>query len=171
MRKVQGILLGLFFVTAIPQLVIADDRITMSQLAPFSKEAHIPPAVRTECQLETKLPDFIEKYSRSAHIPLNVIPGKLETGKGKVLKVEITEVMGTGGGAWSGPKSVTAVGELFENGKKIGSFESTRFSGGGAFGGFKGTCSIMGRCVKAMGKDIAAWLQSPIMDARLGNAQ
>ncbi|MEJ2404442.1 MAG: hypothetical protein P8171_09165 [Candidatus Thiodiazotropha sp.] len=44
--------------------------------------------------------------------------------------------------------------ELFENGKKIGSF--------------KGTCSILGRCVKALGKDISEWLINPTMNARLG---
>jgi hypothetical protein len=171
MTKMQGMLISFFAIIAIPQLALADDTITMSERAPFSREAHIPPAVRTDCQLESKLPDFIEKYSRSANIPLNVIPGKVDPHKGKVLKIEITNTMGTGGGAWSGPKSVTAVGELFENGKKIGSFTSTRYSGGGAFGGFKGTCSIMGRCVKTMGKDISIWLKSPIMDARLGNAE
>ena len=43
-------------------------------------------------------------------------------------------------------------------------------AGGGAFGGFKGTCSILGRCIKAIGADIAKWLANPTMDAMLGNA-
>jgi len=37
------------------------------------------------------------------------------------------------------------------------------------FAGFKGTCSIMGRCVKALGRDVAEWLQSPSKGAVLGD--
>ena len=42
-------------------------------------------------------------------------------------------------------------------------------AGGGAFGGYKGTCSILGRCIKTLGSDIAKWLANPTMDAKLGN--
>ncbi len=42
--------------------------------------------------------------------------------------------------------------------------------GSGAFGGFKGTCSILGRCIEALGKDIATWLKDPEMDSQLGDA-
>ena len=61
-------------------------------------------------------------------------------------------------------------GTLRENGKKIGNFIATRYSGGGAFGFYKGTCAIAGRCAKAIGKDIADWLKSPGVDSRLGDA-
>jgi hypothetical protein len=87
-----------------------------------------------------------------------------------VLILEIVSAVGGGGGAWSGPKSVTVKGELREDGKVIGSFTASRFSGGGAWGGFKGTCSIFGRCIKVLGEDIAAWLKKPTMNAALGNA-
>ncbi len=90
--------------------------------------------------------------------------------EGRVLHIEIVNVIGTGGGAWSGAKSVTVEGKLTENGEVIGTFTSSRYSGGGAFGGYKGTCSILGRCIKAMGSDIAKWLANPTMDAKLGDA-
>lgn len=40
--------------------------------------------------------------------------------------------------------------------------------GGGAFGAFKGTCSILGRDVKAMAKNISRWITSPTKNTRLG---
>ena len=44
-------------------------------------------------------------------------------------------------------------------------------TGGGAFGGYKGTCAILGRCVKAIGKDVGEWLLAPKMNAKLGDAK
>ena len=92
-----------------------------------------------------------------------------ESTEGRVLHVEISSVVGPQGGAWSGAKSVTVEGKLTENGEVIGTFKGNRYSGGGAFGGYKGTCSILGRCAKTLGSDIAKWLAKPTMDARLGN--
>ena len=46
-----------------------------------------------------------------------------------------------------------------------------RGGGGGAFGGYKGTCAILGRCVQAIGKDVGGWLLAPSMNAKLGDAK
>jgi hypothetical protein len=42
---------------------------------------------------------------------------------------------------------------------------------GGAFGGFKGNCSVLGRTVRALGEDIAGWLAQPGKDGMLGDLQ
>jgi hypothetical protein len=39
----------------------------------------------------------------------------------------------------------------------------------GAFAGFKDSCSVLGRTVKAIGSDIADWLLKPSEDADLGD--
>ena len=65
---------------------------------------------------------------------------------------------------------MTVKGTLREDGKPIGNFTAERFSGGGVFGGYKGTCAIVGRCAKAIGKDISIWLQNPGKNSRLGDA-
>ena len=88
--------------------------------------------------------------------------------QGKYLRMAITEVFAPGGGAWSGPKWMTVTGTLVENDQAIASFGAKRYSSGGAFGGYKGTCSIIGRCTKAIAQDIAAWLKSPVDGAELG---
>ncbi|MBI3171217.1 MAG: hypothetical protein HYZ32_01320 [Hydrocarboniphaga effusa] len=68
-------------------------------------------------------------------------------------------------------KGVTVTGKLFQNGKQTGSFVATRKSGGGAFGGFKGSCAVLGRCSETIGKDIAKWLAAPTEGAKLGDAR
>ena len=141
---------------------------TVPREVPFAVGVDVTPAVRAECTLDTRLPQFIvDGAGRGVDV---VIADTTENVTGKVLQLEFTNILGFGGGAWSGPKSVTVTGKLYENGQLIGSFVASRYSTGGAFGGFKGTCSILGRCIETLGVDIGRWLQSPAMDSRLGNA-
>jgi hypothetical protein len=132
---------------------------------PFGSDAHASQKVEDECQLQTKVPSFLDQYSDDVEL----VDGPL--GKsGRVLELTISEVHASGGGAYSGAKSMTVSGVLRKDGAEIGSFTATRFSGGGLFGGYKGTCAIVGRCAKVIGKDIAEWLKHPSKNARLGNA-
>jgi len=132
---------------------------------PFAAESGASQKVQDECRLQTKVPEFLSSYSKSVVL----VDGPLGR-TGRVLKLTITQVNAPGGGAWSGSKSMSVRGTLTENGKEIGSFIATRYSGGGVFGGYKGTCGIVGRCAKAIAKDIAGWLENPAKDSRLGNA-
>jgi hypothetical protein len=135
------------------------------RVTPFEKEARVPPKVRDECGLETKLPAYLGQYAADVEL----VDGKL--GKsGRVLELRIGEIHGPGGGAFSGPKWMSVTGVLREDGREVGSFTAKRISGGGVFGGYKGTCSILARCAKAIGKDIAGWLRNPAKKARLGDA-
>jgi hypothetical protein len=60
-------------------------------------------------------------------------------------------------------------GSLNQKGKMLGDFKARRYSGGGMFCGYKGTCAILGRCVKALGKDVVEWLAQPTSRAVLGD--
>ncbi|WP_428102722.1 hypothetical protein [Candidatus Rariloculus sp.] len=135
----------------------------------FADIVAVSDAVRNECTLQTRLPEFIKDGARG-DVDIVISDEPLDNVAGKVLRLEYVNILGAGGGAWSGPKSATVSGELWENGELIGSFVASRYSRGGAFGGFKGTCSILGRCIRTLGVDIARWLGDPTMDARLGNA-
>jgi len=142
---------------------------TVMSPVPFSETSNATKEVKGSCTLETRLPQFIADAAKRGVTVVIAADDGAEV-EGKVLYLEFTHILGTGGGAWSGSKSVTVRGELKENGEVIGSFIGSRYSGGGAFGGFKGTCDILGRCIKTLGKDIAGWLKNPTMNAMLGNA-
>lgn len=170
-----GVLLGCGASNPTKQTVSAaakKDPVVILEAVPYSKTSGANLAVKRECIIDRQLPEFIENYASGYDIA--VVRGSRKTmrkhARGKVLELEFSQIYGPGGGAWSGAKSVTVKGTLKDNGKTIGSFIGTRVSGGGAFGAYKGTCSILGRCVKTLGDDIARWLQSPTMNARLGDA-
>jgi len=147
---------------------VAADTTKIQRSISFATNAPVPAAVRDQCALQTKVPEFIAQAAGSS---VELVDGALDRKKGRVLELEITEVHAPGGGAFSGPKWMSVKGELYEKGKQIGSFRAKRYSTGGAFGGFKGTCSIIGRCTKAIGDDIAGWLGAPTANAELGDAR
>jgi hypothetical protein len=163
-RRIPIVALSLLFVGLSAPSMAAN---TLTITTPtFAKSAIVPTPVQTDCQLPEKLASFIESYAPKKRFDAVQISDR--GGSGKVLVVEITDLIGTGGGAWSGSKAVTISGKLMEGDNTIGSFRGRRTSGGGFGAGFKGTCSILGRCVKALGKDIGAWLKAPSTDSRIG---
>jgi hypothetical protein len=129
----------------------------------FAETSGVRAAVRNECKLETKVTRFLDEYSEEVELVDD------PSGSKDRLELTITNVNAGGGGAWSGPKSMTVQGQLFQNGKPGPTFTASRYSGGGMFAAYKGTCSIVGRCAKAIGKDIAKWLENPTNDAALGD--
>jgi len=154
--------------TASAPVAYTGPAVTIASSVPFTKDSEASDAVRKECTLDTRLPEFIEESAKSQGV--KVVRGTaVPHGKGRVLVMEITNVRGVAGGAWSGPKSVTIDGKLYDSGRLIGSFTARRMSGGGAFGGYKSTCAILGRCVEALGNDVAQFLAKPTMNAKIGD--
>lgn len=148
--------------------LLAADVVVVPKKIPFGKDLSVRDAVRAECQLEEKIAKFMVKYGEKH--AYKVVREKPKSGDYVVLSAEIIEVIGAGGGAWSGSKSIKIKGNLKDqNGKVVGTFTAGRYSGGGAFAGYKGTCAILGRCTKAIGKDVAAWLANPKMKSVLGD--
>ena len=142
----------------------ADEVIYIPKVVPFAENTNVPLAVRNECQLGEKVSEFLTEFAPN----VEVSAGPEQT---RYLNMTITEVYAAGGGAWSGPKWMTVTGTLKEDDQAVASFRAKRFSTGGAFGGFKGTCSIIGRCTKAIAQDIAEWLKDPVDGAELGDAR
>lgn len=156
---------------SLPCTGLAAGSITISKQAPFAPQLSVPDAVRAECGLTTKLPEFVKENVDKTFDNVTLADGVSAKTPGQALSLKIVDLAGAGGGAWSGPKFVTVEGTLWENGKVKGTFTATRYSSGGAFGGYKGTCAILGRCVKAIGKDVGGWLLAPGMNTRLGDAK
>jgi len=142
------------------------ETVKVAKSIPYAESSEVREKVQAECALQTKIPAFLAQYSSDVEL-VDGDPGS----EGRVLTIEIIAAHAPGGGAFSGPKSVSVSGVLKENGATIGNFRAARYSTGGAFGGWKGTCAIVGRCAKAIGKDIAGWLKNPGKDSLLGDAQ
>jgi len=157
---------SIVILTALSLSSFATEMVSVERSITFSKHSNTPQKVVNECNLQTKIPLFLSKYAKGSVSLTDETIGK----QPKALKLEISSVHAPGGGAWSGAKYVEVKGQLLEHGKVIASFVGSRYSTGGAFAGFKGTCSILGRCAKTIGKDIARWLKNPIDGAMLGNS-
>lgn len=116
----------------------------------YAAESAVVPKVREACKLEERLTADVGSQ----------LAGTTDQPQGDVVKVSIVDVMGVGGGGWTGPKAISIRVELMKDGKVARSTHLTRTTTGGAFGGFKGTCSMLERDSTVLGKDVAKWVAS-----------
>jgi len=143
--------------------------ITIQNTVPYSPGNAIANNIKNECVLDQQLADFIKESAAESGLELRGVDVIDTNGPGNILKLEITHAVSSGN-AFIGHRKYTAIrGELFDNGKLLASFTGARNSGGGAFAGFKGSCAVLGRTVKALGNDIATWLKQPSNNAHLGD--
>ncbi len=145
------------------------DTITVPRPVPYAEDAEIAGKIKRECTLQVQLADFIKVYAEQRGQTIAFVEQIDETASGKVLDIEIRDAVSEGNAFIGHHKSTSVRGRLLENGQVVASFRAKRNSMGGAFAGYKGSCSVLGRTVKALGQDIAQWLASPSMDAQLGD--
>lgn len=144
--------------------------ISTERLVPYAKDAEISSKIRSECvKLQEQLATFIQEYAREAGQQVALVDSVSTRAKGRVLKVEIVEAVSMGNAFIGHQKYTRIAGTLYKDGKKLASFKGRRNSMGGFFGGYKGSCSVLGRTVKALGQDVGVWLASPKDEARLGD--
>jgi hypothetical protein len=90
------------------------------------------------------------------------VPGQLrrlgDPDVGIVLKIRVTEVFGSSGGAWSGEKGIALRAELLDGGRLLQSEEFSRRGSGGAAGLVSGTCPVFRDIAHDLGENVAAWL-------------
>lgn len=132
----------------------------------FAEDNDISNAIKTECEIGRQLAEFVKEYAPE---PVELVAEAPDTGSGRVLRLEIVDAMSMGN-AFLGHQKYTRVhGALFVDGEKVAGFKARRNSMGGAFAGFKGSCSVLGRTVKAIGRDIGGWLADPVDGSHLGD--
>ena len=141
--------------------------IYIKSLASYAPDSPIAQNIKTECTLDKQVMDFIQQYAtkngQKVEIKNNIAPNEIE------LKITIMDAVSSGN-AFIGHRKYTKIsGALIQNNKTLSSFTGSRISGGGAFGGYKGSCSVLGRTVDTLGKDVSSWLSNPIDNARLGD--
>lgn len=136
---------------------------------PFDSRAVVAGTVRQDCQRGEKLSTFIKESAHDHGGVFAQVAQPMADASDCVLPLEITDSI-AGSSAFIGYYAYTKVkGTLYQNGERISNFVGRRNSMGGAFGGFKGNCSVLGRTVKALGDDIAGWLAHPGEDGQLGD--
>ena len=147
----------------------AADTLTLPKPVPYAADNEIAGKIKRECTIPEQLADFIAQNAKAHGIETRFADSVNPQMPGRVLDVEITDAVSEGN-AWTGHhKSTTVKGKLYQDGKLVGSFRGKRNSMGGMFAGYKGSCSVLGRTVEALGKDIGEWLVAPSMDADLGD--
>ncbi|MBS1229663.1 MAG: hypothetical protein H6R17_2940 [Proteobacteria bacterium] len=128
----------------------------------YHPNAGVVAAVKQECQIEsmlsTRVGSMLGKLNKTGD---GTIETGLEASDNTLLRLQITHILGVGGGAWTGPKAITLTAELLENGKVSRKTKINRWSVGGVFGAFKGSCTILERCADAITKDLSRWVQNP----------
>ncbi len=167
-RRTGRVLLIAALCAPLPSL--AGGTLNLQKKAPYEKGLAVPGAVKAECGLEQKVVEFTQSAAGHDFDKIVLVNDAANSG-GKSLAMKITGITGTAGGPYTGAKFLAIDGVLREGGKVTGTFHATRYSGGGAFAGYKGTCAILGRCAKALGNDVAKWLKEPTMNAKLGDAK
>ena len=150
--------LGCLLVGTLAPAVANAGGVTVSREIAYAKGASVRAQVREECGLQTVIPLAIAE---------NFVDAELVDGRGN-LELEITDAHGPGGGAFSGPKWVEVKGTLRRGGKTL-HFRAKRYSAMDIFSG--GTCGILAKCGRSIGKDIAVWLANPTPGAELGDAR
>lgn len=143
--------------------------VAVQETIPFSEDADVRQAVKDQCELQTKTPNFVKVFGRRNGIDVQLVDNLDKTDIDRKLYLTITEAHAPAGGGFSGLKWMIVDGELHENGKKIADVKSRRNTTGGYFAAYKGTCDIIGRSTEAIGQDLANWLKDPRDDARLGD--
>lgn len=144
--------------------------IAMARTTPYAEDAEVSRKVREECtKLQAQLPAYTREFGAETGIEIDLVDAIATDAPGRVLHVEIDEAVSMGN-AFIGHRKYSQVrGALFEDGAQVASFKAMRTSMGGAFAGYKGSCSVLGRTFKALGKDIAEWLKNPQDEAELGD--
>lgn len=128
----------------------------------YAPGASVVEQVKQECKIENMLESHIgPTLGKLNGTGVGTAASAADAKGASVLRVQITYVMGVGGGAWSGPKSISVKAELLDQGKVTRQTNINRWTTGGMFGGFKGTCSILDRSATAIAKDLGRWVSDP----------
>lgn len=122
-----------------------------AELAPG---AAIADAVLNECLPEERLGGGILNAVLRLHNRRTRVAGP-DNVNDKVFQLTILNVLGTGGGSYSGRKTIHVRADVVQNGTVLASREFERPSRRSRF---KGTCALLEVTAKDLGREVAMWL-------------
>ena len=150
---------------------IAAAPVKVPEKVPYAQDNEIAGNVKRECELDTLLGEAIIEYAADEKFAIDPVAATNPGMPGRVLVVEIRDAVSAGNAFLGHRKSTSVRGALYVDGAKAAAFRARRDSMGGAFAGFKGSCSVLGRTVEALGEDIVEWLKDPRDGAELGDLE
>jgi hypothetical protein len=136
--------------------------LAISTLARYVPDAPVRADVQTKCGLEQKLPQAVKARLGDRAVLADDAP----KAAGRALALEIVQVNAYPGGGFTGPKTITVQGTLYDKGERIGGFTARNSDPYGL-----GVCVQLYRAVDEMAGDIAKWLESPGKDDLLGEVK
>jgi len=157
--KINYSMLSLAFSLAATQAHADEKNITVSSEAVYANKNTIASNIIDECtDLPLQFSNSTKKYleGNGWKVAVNKAPVNVENETS--LTLHITHAISAGNAFTGHRKSVSVKAELYEQGKLVDTFSGTRNSGGGFGAGFKGSCSVLHRCVNTLGNDVSKWL-------------
>ena len=148
-----------FLVALVPFAGFAEP-LLVSPSADYAANNSVPDNIKNECKLPSAQTESVLAALTAAGISAQAAPSAAVPAKGRFLKLEITDAISAGSAFVGHKKQVTTAAHLFVNGKEVAQTTKTRDSMGGAFGGYRGSCSVLHRCTNTLGKDIADWVKT-----------
>ena len=143
--------------------------IYIKAMVQFSPNSRVKANIKQECTLQDAVASDIVKSAASQGLNIvvknSIKPNELE------LKVQIENAVSAGNAAIGHSKYVVISGAIVKGKTKYYSFDAARLSGGGYFGAYRSSCSVLGGISRRLGKDVAGWLQNPYDRAELGDVQ
>jgi hypothetical protein len=135
------------------------DTVYISQTIPYENEETIASKIISKCtELGSDLSVSVEEYGKERGI--NILHTDEDLKRKTIyldLKIASAESRGN---TWTGhAKSATLTAHLFENGEKVGTTVVSKDSSGGFGAGFMGSCSVLGRVVNGLGREIVDWMK------------
>ncbi|MFV0478230.1 MAG: hypothetical protein ACK5ME_10395 [Parahaliea sp.] len=151
--------IGMIILAVSTGAVANDKEVSITSKAGFYDAAIIPDKIKNECtNLGANFSKSTKKYLEKAGWQVSLGENVETQTAGTSVKLEIMNAMSSGNAYIGHHKSVAISATLYRNGKEVDAYTATRDSGGGFFGGFKGSCAVLYRCVNTLGSDVTKWL-------------
>jgi len=149
---------------------LTNQTVVLKSMIPFAENAMIKHAIKTDCSIQSQLSTFTQQFSKNEKVNVVFDDNANETNtQDYYLDLVIIGAISQGNPFIGHFKQTKVRGILYKNSQNIASFSAMRTSNGGFGAGFKGSCSVLGRTVEALGKDISKWLAKPTNGDYLGD--
>jgi hypothetical protein len=150
-------------VACLPVVAVAEPpSLSMSPTADYLVPDVVAENIRSECKLPEYQAEAVRRQVEGLGVKLEVAAKDEVPPSGKFLQLRITNAVSSGNAFVGHRKHVAILVKLFDNGKELAKTSLQRDSSGGFSGGFKGSCAVLERCAKTLGKDTAEWLKKQL---------